>query len=188
MLNKDRPLPMSDAEILREYRLAAEPVKQVRILAELNNTTVERIAHILVAQGVDRRKMPRKKADRKPFALETSEPPKMAEELTAEVVEEPEREEPTEEAKAHAEPKEENHAHIIKSERIEVGATAKGVRFAVAEMIGLLIEKKNALSDLLGEISDELERILAEKNELERVLGSLLRCQEEVEGVHADEG
>lgn len=188
MLNKDRPLPMSDADILRDYMQAAEPVKQVRILAELNNTTVERIANILVAQGVDRRKMPRKKADRKPFALETSKPTKMAEKLNAEPAKVPEREEPTEEAKAHAEPKEEHHAHTIKSERIEVGATAKGVRFAVAEMIGLLIEKKNALSALLGEISDEMERILAEKKELERVLGSLLRCQEEVEEVHADEG
>lgn len=172
MLNKDRPLPMSDAEILRDYRLAAEPVKQVRILAELNNTTVERIANILVAQGVDRRKMPRKKEDRKPFALEASEPPKMAEELPAEP----------------AELKEEHHANTVKSERIEVGATAKGVCFAVGEMVSLLIEKKAALGDMMAEISEELERILAEKKELERVLGSLLRCQEEVEEVHADEG
>ena len=188
MLNKDRPLPMSDAEILRDYRQASDPVKQVRILAELNNTTVERIANILVAQGVDRRKMPRKKEDRKPFALEASEPPKMAEELPAEPAKKPDREAPTEEAKAHAELKEEHHANTVKSERIEVGATAKGVCFAVGEMVSLLIEKKAALGDMMAEISEELERILAEKKELERVLGSLLRCQEEVEEVHADEG
>ena len=76
----DKPLPMTDAEILREFNEAKHPAEHVRVLADLNATTIDRIKAILVAQGVDPRRLPRKRAQ-KPFRLAdvTSEKPKEAE-------------------------------------------------------------------------------------------------------------
>ena len=54
-------LPMTDAEILREFNAAKVRSKQVYILAELNNTDVETIKRILIEQGVDHRSLPRTK-------------------------------------------------------------------------------------------------------------------------------
>ena len=58
-------MQMSHFEIFQSYRQAAEPVKQVKILAELNNTTIEDINEILKAQGVDYRKLPRPRKNKK---------------------------------------------------------------------------------------------------------------------------
>jgi hypothetical protein len=54
-------LPMTDAEILREFNAAKVRTRQVYILADLNNTDVETIKRILIAQGVDHRALPRSK-------------------------------------------------------------------------------------------------------------------------------
>ncbi len=54
-------LPMTDAEILREFNAAKVRTKQVYILAELNNTDVETIKRILIEQGIDHRALPRSK-------------------------------------------------------------------------------------------------------------------------------
>ena len=60
-MNFIKPLPMTDEEILRSFENAIVPSKQVKILAELNATSPERIAEILKKMGVDPRRLPRKK-------------------------------------------------------------------------------------------------------------------------------
>lgn len=68
-----KTLDMSDSEIVVRYNQAKEKGKQVKILAELNDCSVERIIDILVANGVDTRKFNRlrgslkNKADKIPY-------------------------------------------------------------------------------------------------------------------------
>ena len=45
--------PMTDEEIVRDYQAAKSPLKQVGILAQLNNCSKERIKEILVAAGCE---------------------------------------------------------------------------------------------------------------------------------------
>ncbi len=52
---------MTDAEILRSFNEAKSPSKQVRILAELNLVEEDEIVQILQRQGVDHRRLPRKR-------------------------------------------------------------------------------------------------------------------------------
>lgn len=52
-------MQMTEFEILMSYRQAKEPKEQVKILAELNSTTIEHINEILKSQGVDGRVLPR---------------------------------------------------------------------------------------------------------------------------------
>ncbi len=61
-------LPMTDGEICESYRTALEPNKQIRILAELNCTSKDRIAEILKAGGykVDGRALKAKQEPKKP--------------------------------------------------------------------------------------------------------------------------
>ena len=61
-MNTGKTLPMTDEEILASFNNALQPRKHVEILAELNDTTQDRISDILVKMGVDRRRLPRKKA------------------------------------------------------------------------------------------------------------------------------
>lgn len=66
----------SPAEIVRSYRMAADPKKQIKVLAELNACSVKEIRRVLVGEGV----LPRetevpeepKKAARKRFDEETA--------------------------------------------------------------------------------------------------------------------
>lgn len=66
----------SPAEIVRSYRMAADPKKQIRVLAELNACSVKEIRQVLVGEGV----LPRetevpeepKKAAKKRFDEETA--------------------------------------------------------------------------------------------------------------------
>ena len=66
----------SPAEIVRSYRMAADPKKQIKVLAELNACTVKEIRQVLVGEGV----LPReteipeepKKAAKKRFDEETA--------------------------------------------------------------------------------------------------------------------
>lgn len=66
----------SPAEIVRSYRMAADPKKQIKVLAELNACSVKEIRQVLVGEGV----LPRetevpeepKKAARKRFDEETA--------------------------------------------------------------------------------------------------------------------
>lgn len=66
----------SPAEIVRSYRMAADPKKQIKVLAELNACSVKEIRQVLVGEGV----LPRetevpeepKKAERKRFDEETA--------------------------------------------------------------------------------------------------------------------
>ena len=63
---------MTDLEILTTFRQAKEPGKQVRILAELNGTTTDKIREILKEQGVDPRQLPRKKRKAEPSSASAS--------------------------------------------------------------------------------------------------------------------
>ena len=66
----------SPGEIVRSYRMAADPKKQIKVLAELNACSVKEIRRVLVGEGV----LPRetevpeepKKAARKRFDEETA--------------------------------------------------------------------------------------------------------------------
>lgn len=66
----------SPAEIVRSYRMAADPKKQIKVLAELNACSVKEIRQVLVGEGV----LPReteipgepKKAAKKRFDEETA--------------------------------------------------------------------------------------------------------------------
>lgn len=42
----------SPAEIVRSYRMAADPKKQIKVLAELNACSVKEIRQVLVGEGV----------------------------------------------------------------------------------------------------------------------------------------
>lgn len=57
-------MTMDPMEIAVEFRTAAHPGRQLRILAELNSCSVDKIVEILENQGekIDRRWLPRKKA------------------------------------------------------------------------------------------------------------------------------
>lgn len=46
-------LPMTNEEIARSYRLAADPWSQISVLADLNETTRRDIIGILRAQGIN---------------------------------------------------------------------------------------------------------------------------------------
>ena len=61
----------SPAEIVRSYRMAADPKKQIKVLAELNACSVKEIRRVLVGEGVLPREEP-KKAARKRFDEETA--------------------------------------------------------------------------------------------------------------------
>lgn len=90
---------MSEAEICMDYRQAANPGKQIGILAELNLCGVAEIVEILERNGckVDKRCLPRKKKQ-EPFRL--AQEPETLEE-TAETPAEPE---PTTEPAPEPEP------------------------------------------------------------------------------------
>lgn len=65
---------MTREEILLSFTEAKNPVKQVPILADLNDTTVAHIRKILIEMGVDQRKLPRKKkAKEAPAVTEVTE-------------------------------------------------------------------------------------------------------------------
>lgn len=60
-----RELPMTPGEIVTSYRQAANPVAQLRVLADLNVCSKDDIIEVLAAQGVEVKKKagrPRKKA------------------------------------------------------------------------------------------------------------------------------
>lgn len=165
-MKKAIKLAMTEAEILRDFESAKVPCAQVKILAELNATTVEHICEILVAQGVDRRLLPRKR-EKAPFKLEdggsasgatvSAEPATIPAEAPAEKEETP---------------KVDNSSASI----------AAGVRLCVGEMLSLIEEKRRELSEKMVELTDELERVMREKDEVEKLWPALARCAEEVAG------
>lgn len=69
----EKPLQMSVADICKEYREAKERDKQIKILAELNDTQTTRIAYLLARAGenVEYRYLPR--APRTPDGVNLSE-------------------------------------------------------------------------------------------------------------------
>lgn len=52
-------MQMTDFEILTSYKQAKDQKDQVKILAQLNNTSIENINEILKSQGIDGRVLPR---------------------------------------------------------------------------------------------------------------------------------
>lgn len=54
-------LPMTEGEILREYRQAKDPKGQIKVLSELCSVSQEEIIDILARNGIDRRTLPRKR-------------------------------------------------------------------------------------------------------------------------------
>lgn len=66
-------MTMDPMEIAVDFRTAAHPGRQIRILAELNSCSVDKIVEILENQGekIDRRWLPRRKAA--PIAAENQE-------------------------------------------------------------------------------------------------------------------
>ena len=69
----EKPLQMSVADICKEYREAKERDKQIKILAELNDTQTTRIAYLLARAGenVEYRYLPR--APRTPDGVDLNE-------------------------------------------------------------------------------------------------------------------
>ena len=69
----EKPLQMSVADICKEYREAKEHDKQIKILAELNDTQTTRIAYLLARAGenVEYRYLPR--APRTPDGVDLNE-------------------------------------------------------------------------------------------------------------------
>ena len=65
---------MTDEEICRDYRAAAAPLKQVWILADLNQCSKERIKQILVANGCELPGNMRPKPKKAPAAASEPEP------------------------------------------------------------------------------------------------------------------
>lgn len=63
---EQKPLQMSEGEILRNYREAKDKAEQIKILAQLNLCSEERIKEILKEQGVDGRALPRKNTHSQP--------------------------------------------------------------------------------------------------------------------------
>ena len=75
IVNITRPkCPMTDYEILKSYREAANPRKQIEILARRNNISEEWIRTILKENGVDGRSLPRKKRISTPPAAPADPP------------------------------------------------------------------------------------------------------------------
>lgn len=73
-LNLVGPLPMTEAEILGSFNSALHPKSQVKIIAQLCNTSIERIVDILVNNGVDRRRLPVRKNDVTAMEKEEAQP------------------------------------------------------------------------------------------------------------------
>ena len=69
----EKPLQMSVADICKEYREAMHHEKQIKILAELNDTQMTRIAYLLARAGenVEYRYLPR--APRTPDGVDLNE-------------------------------------------------------------------------------------------------------------------
>lgn len=61
-------MEMSNGEIRRSWETAADKKKQIQILAELNCTSVENIRSILIAEGIDQRRLPRNRQHAEPEA------------------------------------------------------------------------------------------------------------------------
>ena len=66
--------PMTDEEIVREYKAAKSPLKQVGILAQLNNCSKESIKEILVAAGCELPAQMRPRPKRQHQAAKEPEP------------------------------------------------------------------------------------------------------------------
>lgn len=62
-------MEMSNGEIRRSWETAADKKKQLQILAELNCTDVKTIRGILIAEGIDQRKLPRNRQHAEPEAV-----------------------------------------------------------------------------------------------------------------------
>lgn len=72
-------MEMSNGEIRRSWETAADKKKQIQILAELNCTSVENIRSILIAEGIDQRRLPRNRQK-----TESSEAPDLDDVLDSE--------------------------------------------------------------------------------------------------------
>ena len=68
MEKKRKNMVMTDAEIVRSWKEAKDCNAQVRILAELNVCSMDKIIEILKSNGIDGRQLPRKKKAA-PFVL-----------------------------------------------------------------------------------------------------------------------
>lgn len=62
-------MEMSNGEIRRSWETSADKKKQIQILAELNCTSVENIRSILIAEGIDQRRLPRNRQKTEPKAV-----------------------------------------------------------------------------------------------------------------------
>lgn len=67
---------MTDEEILRSFNTAAQPSKQVAILADLNATDVQTMCAKLKELGADYKKLPRQKKDKPETPIEKKSAPK----------------------------------------------------------------------------------------------------------------
>lgn len=61
-------MEMSNSEIRRSWETAADKKKQIQILAELNCTDERTIRDILIAEGIDQRRLPRNRQKTEPEA------------------------------------------------------------------------------------------------------------------------
>lgn len=157
-MKTNKPLPMTDAEILASYKNAANPLKQVKILSELNLVSQERIIEILVKMGVDRRCLPRKKRTPKPTEKVTLSNKEKPVETT--------KTEPTE-----------------KVAFAPAGEIVERVVYFVAEVTARL---KDVLAQLAAEIDELTAQAEAKRVELAKIaklLPALEQCESEVRTV-----
>lgn len=150
-------LPMTDAEILREFNAAKVRTKQVYILAELNNTDVETIKRILIEQGVDHRALPRTKRKTKEGAnimnkkIESNALPDAEISVT-----------PDADPKPIAKP-----APVSLTDALEVVCGNLAERVAAAEA------KRTAIEAQIAKLTTECERATAELSKLNATIDML---------------
>lgn len=154
---KIKELAMTEGEILRSFKEAKDPAKQVKILAELNDCPVEVIKMILKRQGVDGRTLPRERKGKR-FTLDQDAETQEQREAVAAAVKE-------EDAKAvapQAEPAEEGVDGVedaqCTSQGVVFGVYGTEIRNNVRAMIQKTAERKAELESCI----EGLRRDLAE--------------------------
>lgn len=154
---KIKELTMTEGEILRSFKEAKDPLKQVKILAELNDCPVEVIKMILKRQGVDGRTLPRARKGERFTLDQAAEIPEQREAVAATV-----KEEAAEAVAPQVEPAEEGADGVADAQ-----CTSQGVVFGVygteiRNNVRAIIQKTAERKAELESHMEDLRRDLAE--------------------------
>lgn len=168
-MKNEKPLPMTDAEILASFNQALHPCRQVKVLAELNATTKERIIEILVKMGVDRRRLPRKQTPKPKAETETAS-------LSVE-------EKPAEEVKEEVSTEEPKPAEEKKETPASESDICANVQFVVSDMLECLRTVKAALIEDIVKLQEDITAKRQELVRVEKLIPALEQCEKEVKNV-----